>query len=343
LQFRPTTQSTFAALLLAISILSLTPTLVRATQQNPSYPVTINATGQATAVGPGPSGATSLKLAAIAYKNTDNWLIIQNTTGTLTISSTPYQLTGGQGSVNQYGDIAIFADTDSGRAQLILHGTSNGNAISFTPPSELASIAYLSLTGTLTQDTEQAASSTVGATTTFTNASTKTATNQTQANNFNIISTSTSSHAQNTTEANANMTSTSYATLPATTSNNANSTTNSVAAVPLTQTISETNSTSVTNMTSTSATEMIGSNATQSTTLNGNVSAAVAQASGNVTFTQYLTISTTQTVANTTINYTATTTVANITLSQATVITTVANTTVTQANVTATVTATTGA
>ena len=295
MQRRPARQTLFAALLLATSILSLTPALAHADQQYPSYPVTINATGQATATGNGPSGATTLNLIATGYKNANQWLILQNTVGAVNIAATSYPITGGQGSANQFGDVAIYADTDSGKAQLILHGTMNGNSISFTSPeSELASVAYLSLNGTITQSTAQATNPAASTTTSFSNdnASITSATNQTQEGNSTMTSASPVALPQNTTET------------------------------------STTNVTSAYARNSTLPAEMTVSNATHSSTLSENVSAPyIPQASGNVsvTVTEYLseTTSTTQTVANVTISHTVTTTVANTTITQANVTTTV--------------------
>jgi len=299
MQCRLVRQNLFAALLLATLILSLTPALAHAGQQYLSYPVTIDATGQATAIGNGPSGATTLNLIAVAYKNADQWLILQNTTGAINIAATSYLITGGHGSANQFGDVAIFADTNSGKAQLILHGTMNGNSISFTSPeSELASAAYLSLNGTITQNTAQARSLIVNTITSSSvyNAAITSATNQPQKENSTMTSTSLLPLLQNTTE------------------------------------------TSITNVTSTFArnftlsAEMTVSNATHFSTLNESVNAtSTVQASGNVsaTVTEYLseTTSTTRTLANVTISYTTTTTVANTTIIQANATTTVTATT----------------
>jgi len=283
---RLTRQKAFAALLLAISILSLTPTLAHAEQQDPSHPVTITATGQGTAIGTGPSGAAALKLTANVYENADKWLILQNATGSISIGSTSYPITGGQGSVNQFGYIMIFADADSEQDNLIIHGTMNGTSLSFTPPSQLVSTAYLALSGTVTQGTDPTMSAITSSS--QVNASIASAMNRTQESNSVSISTTSLSISQNLTGTSSEMISTSNSTPPA-------------------QTIA-------TNAAATSTENSNGS------------AAVILQASGNVTVTvtQYLnrTSSTTQTVANTTISYTVTTTVANTTIAEANATTT---------------------
>jgi len=290
---RLTRQNAFAALLLAISILSLTPALVRADQQTPSYTVTIAATGQGTAIGTGPSGATALNLTANAYENADKWLMLQNTTGVISIGSTSYPITGGQGSVNQFGYIMIFADANSEKDNLILHGTKNGNSLSFTSPSELVAAAYLALSGTMTQGTDPTLSTITSPS--ENNTSISRTTNRTQETNSTVISTTSLGIAQNVTGTSSEMISTSNSTQPA-------------KAIAINATVSSTE------------------------TSDGGAAAFIPQTSGNVTVTvtQYLsrTSSTTQTVANVTISYTVTTTVAN--------------TTITEGNATTTFTAATG-
>ena len=291
---RLTRQNAFAALLLAISILSLTPALVRADQQTPTYTVTITATGQGTAIGTGPSGATALNLTANAYENADNWLMLQNTTGVISIGSTSYPVTGGQGSVNQFGYIMIFADANSEKDNLILHGTKNGNSLSFTPPSELVAAAYLALSGTMTQGTDPTLSTVTS--TSKNNTSISSTTNRTQETNSTVISTTVFGIARNVTGTSSEMISTSNSTQPA-------------------KAIG------------------INATGTSTKTSDGGASAFIPQASGNVTVTvtQYLsrTSLTTQTVANMTLSYTKTmtATVANTTITQANATTTVTATT----------------
>lgn len=279
-------QKAFPALLLAIAILSLTPTLAHADQQAPSHPVTITATGQGTAIGTGPSGAAALNLTANAYENADKWLILQNTTGSITIGSTSYPITGGQGSVNQFGYVMIFADADSEKDNLILHGTMNGTSLSFTPPSQLVSTAYLALSGTVTQGTDPTLSAITSSS--EGNAFVTSTMNRTQESNSASISTTSLSISQNVTGTSSEMISTSTSTPPA-------------------QTVG-------TNAAATSTENSNGG------------AAVIPQASGNVTVTvtQYMsrTSSTTQTVANTTISYTVTTTVANTTITEANATTT---------------------
>jgi hypothetical protein len=148
-------QHVSTALILIVSILSLTPALAHADQQPQPEPFAIDATGQATAIGTGLSGATTLNLNAFDYRTSNQWLIIQNVTGSLKIGSTSFTVTGGQGSVTEAGAMAIFADTASGKGQLVLQGTMNENTVTFQKPSQLASISYLSLTGTVVPTSQQ--------------------------------------------------------------------------------------------------------------------------------------------------------------------------------------------
>jgi len=138
-----------AVLFLTLSIFSLALRLSAADQQSQLETISIDATGQATAIGNGPSGTTTLKMTAQAYKNSNGWLMIQNTTGALQIGGTDFTITGGHGSVSAAGAIAIFANTPIGVGQLILQGTMTGNAVTFDMPSQLATESYLSLSGNL--------------------------------------------------------------------------------------------------------------------------------------------------------------------------------------------------
>jgi hypothetical protein len=150
----PLTHQYIAALFVTIAILSLAPTLAHADQQSQPETITLNMTGQATAIGSGLSGASTLNLTADAYENSSQWLIIQNVTGSLHIGPTVFQITGGQGSASKFGAVAIFADTNSEKDQLILHGAMNGQTLTFdSPQSQLASISYLSLSGTVNENT----------------------------------------------------------------------------------------------------------------------------------------------------------------------------------------------
>ncbi|HXZ89862.1 MAG TPA: hypothetical protein VEG61_02265 [Candidatus Dormibacteraeota bacterium] len=208
-------QNLLAALFLILSIFCLTPTLTRAGQSQPET-IIIDASGQATAIGSGPSGATSLNLTADAYKNSNGWLIIQNTTGVLQIGSTAFTITGGHGSVTEVGAIAIFADTATGKGQLILQGTMNGDAVTFATPSQLASKSYITLYGDINSAKQTAApttSITINSPITVENVTTLTSSlNVTQHTN----STSTLSNSQlrnTTTQANTSLTPTAIVTV----------------------------------------------------------------------------------------------------------------------------------
>ena len=158
-----------AVLFLILSIFSLTPTITRADQQSQPGTVIIDASGEATAISSGPSGAASLKLTGEAYNNSNGWLTIQNITGVLQIGSTDFTISGGQGSVSKAGAIAIFADTTTGKGQLILHGFMSGNSVTFGTPSQLVSTSYLTLSGNIKNNAKQAAAPTSSITTESTN------------------------------------------------------------------------------------------------------------------------------------------------------------------------------
>ena len=193
---KPTKQQVSAGFVLFVSILCLIPALAYADQPQLT-PIAINATGQATAIGTGLSGAATLNLKALDYKNSNQWLIIQNVTGSLSIGSTNFQVTDGHGSVSIVGAMAIFADTAAGKGQLILQGTMKGNSVTFQMPSQLASTSYLSLTGTLASTSQQtlATPNTITNSTQITTTSTTSHTNTAQ----QIKVTSTSSMIENTT------------------------------------------------------------------------------------------------------------------------------------------------
>jgi hypothetical protein len=287
----------FATLFVAISLLSLMPILAHADQQPQTERMTFNLTGEATPIGNGLSGTSTLNLTALTYKNADQWLIIQNVTGSLQINSTSFPVTGGQGSVNKLGEIAIFADTNSRTNQLILHGTMNGSSLTFTSPqSQLASISYLSLSGTATQGTGQTIN--LGTTSASTNE------NATSTRSLNVTQ-------------QGNITSTSALEFQNTTSfQNGNATTTTQG--------NATNSITLNNATSSGIPAAVSTGTSNTTLTHANVT---------VTTTQYLnqTISVTQTVANVTVNYTVTSTIANTTTTQANVTTTVNATTTTGA------------
>jgi len=281
----------FAALLVTIAVLSLSPTLAHATQQSQTETITVNMTGQATAIGSGLSGASTLNLTADAYKNSNQWLIIQNVTGSLQINSTTFQLTGGQGSISNFGAAAIFADTNSGKDQLILQGTMNGQTLTFDSPSQLTSTSYLSLSGTINENT---GSFSVNPANTVENVTSLTTGlgNNTQVTNSTATSTVEPQNTTNTQSENMTSTTNTNSTLSTTLNSSTNSTTPASGNVPPS-------------------------------------SGMQTPANVTVTQTQYLnqTISVTQTVANVTISYTVTYTVANTTITQANVTTTVNATT----------------
>ena len=206
-EMNSTHQHLSALLILVVSVLALTPTLAHADQPSQIQRIAIDVTGEATAIGTGPSGATTLNLTAAAYKNSNQWLMIQNTTGFLQIGSANFAITGGHGSVSKAGAIAIFADTPFG--QLILQGTTSGNSVTFQMPSQLSSASYLALSGTIGPATQQTANvATIPASTVENTTSSATIhVNATQ--QINVTSTSSSTPMlQNTTTEAANASST---------------------------------------------------------------------------------------------------------------------------------------
>jgi len=273
----------FAALLVTIAIFSLAPTLAHANQPQ-TETITINMTGEATAIGSGLSGVTTLILTADAYKNSNQWLMIQNATGSLQINSTAFPITGGQGSVSSFGAAAIFASINSGKNQLILQGTLTGQTLTFDSPSQITSICNLSLTGTINESPGSISGLSANSTTTDENLTSLTTSLQNVTQVTNSTATSTVPPQNTTNTQPQNMTSTT----------NANSTL------------------SITQASSTNSTTLASGNIPPS----GGVQTA---ANVTVTNTQYLnqTISVTQTVANVTISYTVTSTVANTTITQA--------------------------
>jgi len=296
MQSNRTHQSLLAILLLTVSIISVTP-LTHAVQPA-TNPITINATGSATAIGNGPSGPTTLNLKAMSYRDQNHWLIVQNATGTLTIGSSTFAIFNGQGSVNSFGDVAIFANTNasSSQSELILHGTMTESKINFDSPSQLVSSANLSLSGTIDQGNAQGPSLVTGSM------------SASAANASLSVTTSTNATATNSTK----LTSTSL--------------------VPQNSTQTAAGNVTTVSTNSTVASTLISSNATSTSALiaNGNApNNALTTGAVTVTVTQYAnqTISTTQTVASVTITYTTTVTVANATITQGNVTTTVTATT----------------
>ncbi len=338
----PTQQHLFAALFVTIAILALTPALAAGDQQVQTKTITLDLNGQATAIGNGLSGACTLKLTGDANVTSNQWLMIQNVTGSLQIGSTTIQITGGQGSVKNAGATAIFADTNSGKGQLILIGTmTNNNTVTFnSPESQLASTSYLTLSGTVNETNGNLVMNS-GNTNTNSTSVTTVPQNSTQTNSTATSSTvkfqnTTSIQPVNMTTTNATVTSsTSLTTIPQNNTQTTNSTTTS-STVQLQNTTSiesgNMTSTAVVNVTS----SMTLSNSTNSTVMaSSNIPPSVIQTPSNVTVTvtrylnQTISVTQTQTVANVTISYTVTSTVANTTITQGNVTTTVNATTTT--------------
>lgn len=312
MESKPRNRYALMILLLLASILSLTPTLAHADQQ-PSVAIVITATGEATPTNSGGNQLASLTLSGNGYINSNKWLIIENVAGSLKIGSTNYTITAGHGSVNTYGEIAIFADTNAG--QLVLYGTESGDGLTFDTPSQLTSVASLSLNGSMNQTNESVGPASNSTVTNSANG-TPSSTNRTQSNTTHALASITANSTQSST-LNTTASATNSSVVPTTSVNNTNATTTHSST-----TYSTTFSPSTINSTTMSSTTLTGSgNVPLNPPPQGNVT---------ITVTQYVsqTASTTQTVANVTISYTLTTTVAN--------------TTTTVGNVTSAVTTTTG-
>jgi hypothetical protein len=240
--------------------------------------------GQAIPIANGLSGPAQLNLTAATYKNSDQWIIIQNTTGLLEISSKDFEITGGQGSVSKFGNIAIYGDTSSGKGQLILHGTMNGTTISFdSPQSQLASTSYLDLSGTFTETPAGTTTMTVNTPNTSEN-TTSTAGQVIETRSYNSTTTlALAPHNATTTEA------------ADTTSTQGNTT--------ITHALATSNTTAASSFVTGNAASPPNGLTTSSITV------TVTQVSNHTIFE-------TQTVANVTLSYTVTATVANTTITK---------------------------
>ncbi|HUK28912.1 MAG TPA: hypothetical protein VLV31_10845 [Candidatus Acidoferrales bacterium] len=310
----PTREFTLAALILAVSLIALSPAPIHANgSPQTTQPITINATGEATKItDAGISGPTTLTLKGSAYTDSSQTLQIQNATGTIQIGSTTYTLTNGHGSANKLGDVFVETDISSG-GQLYLHGTLQGNNVTFiAPESRLASLASLALTGPLITSSVSNSSLSDSENTSTTNSTTAVTKPSTTTANQSIVITS--SNRTQSTKANSTQMARTNTTL-----------TNASANIPeLTTTqISSLNSTltSSTNMTQVGQMAVNGSTASTTSSFSNSTIPFSLGTSGNVTVTV------TQTVATITINHTVTVTAANVT--------------VTEANATSTVNATT--
>jgi hypothetical protein len=290
-------QHAVAALILAISLLSLTPKLTLADQQpqNQASTVIINVSGNATSTSNGPSGATSLNLAGVGSKDVNQDLQLQNMTGSLNIGSVNFRVSDGHGSANSHGNIAIFASVSPNASQLFLHGTMQGNNVTFiSPESHLSSIALLTLSGNIKVN---------GATG-----------NNTSADTIGTSSTVNSLQSSFASQSNSSFM------LPG------NVTVESLAA----------NSTSAVLVSNRTVIEAITVSTSNSTTLSQStnqttIPPALPSQSVTVTVTQFSnhTVSVTQRVANVTVTQTETTTVTNVTITQPNATTTATNSTIT--------------
>jgi hypothetical protein len=98
----------------------------------------------------GSLGSATLDLTGEIHGDSGGGQVIENLTGSLQIGSANYTIFTGNGNSNRLGEFAIFGQSNSG--ELVLHGIIKDNSTVTTdaPPSRLSSIAYLSLSGSMT-------------------------------------------------------------------------------------------------------------------------------------------------------------------------------------------------
>jgi len=161
-----TRQQTIGLILLIVIALTLTPTLASADDHHQSRGnITITTSGTATPIGHdrtsgSPANAT-LVLSGSIFSADQYGLSFFGLTGNLHIGQTTYPISNGQGQSNSKGKLEIHAQTnstgknsngnqnnDKDHLELVLHGSLQGSNVAFdAKQSELASIAFLSLSG----------------------------------------------------------------------------------------------------------------------------------------------------------------------------------------------------
>lgn len=145
-------RNTLAMMLLAVSLLSLGPSITVADQQRQYVSITINASGQALPIrGKGQSAQASLHLTGLVNMEANGELKIKNLAGSLTIGSVTFQLSNGHGESYNKGKLEIQAKAsgpEEDENEVDLHGTIEGNSVVFdSPESKLSSLYLLSLSG----------------------------------------------------------------------------------------------------------------------------------------------------------------------------------------------------
>ncbi len=137
--------------LLAVSLFSITPAHADQIQVQIGT-VVFHLTGQANSMNTtvGSLGSATLDLTGEIHGDSGGGQVIENLTGSLQIGSANYSIFTGNGKSNGLGEFAIFGQSSSG--ELVLHGIIKDNSTVTTdaPPSRLSSIAYLSLSGSMT-------------------------------------------------------------------------------------------------------------------------------------------------------------------------------------------------
>jgi hypothetical protein len=163
-------KAAIAALLIAVSVLSLQPGITLAAPNSGSTAISMNAFGQAVPIGGGENkgSQTNATLTLLGNcRHVGNQLKFTTISGTLQVGSTSYSLSGGQGESNANGELEIRAKSsrNKGNLELVLHGYLQGNNVTFTQPqSKLASLFFLSLAGQLDDSTDNTNSTTTNMT-----------------------------------------------------------------------------------------------------------------------------------------------------------------------------------
>jgi hypothetical protein len=143
-------------LLLAASVLAVYPAMTLEKPQQASGAVTLDADGQAFINNNGKPKNTNkalsatLTLSGSVRTEGNEELKLEGLSGTLSIGSTNYTITGGKGEVSKKGKVEINAKTgDANRKlELVLHGSIQGKNVLFnSPESKLSSLYFLSLKG----------------------------------------------------------------------------------------------------------------------------------------------------------------------------------------------------
>lgn len=156
-----------AIMLLAVSILTVAPSLSRADQQSQNGTIAINASGQGTPIDKKSTcGPATLSLSGSVNSEDNSQFKIKDITGNLQLGSNTFSISNGQGEANKKGTIQINAKSnghgDHGY-ELVLHGNLQGTSVNFdSKESKFSSLCFLSLSGqaNINVNSEQSSSNT---------------------------------------------------------------------------------------------------------------------------------------------------------------------------------------